>query len=170
VVIRTATTADLPELSAIKSAVSRRAYGALMTEEQLAWWLDVGCSQERFAPHLDDPGSTVLLDDETRAVGTITFAEAAYISDVYVERAGAGGGRRMVDALLSLARGRRLPQAECSVMGWSSDAMAFWRRMGFERGRFMTQPSFDRHGLMRRDGWMRSESFPTTYLGYVRAL
>jgi GNAT superfamily N-acetyltransferase len=169
-VIRTATTADLPELSAIKSAVSRRAYGALMTEAQLAWWLDVGCSQERFAPHLDDPGSTVLLDDETRAVGTITFAEAAYISDVYVERAGVGGGRRMVDALLSLARERRLPQAECSVMGWSSDAMAFWTRMGFERGRFMTQPSFDRHGLMRRDGWMRSESFPTTYLGYVRAL
>ena len=140
----TATTADLPELSAIKSAVSRRAYGGLMTEEQLAWWLDVGCSQERFAPHLDDPHSTVLLDDETRAVGTVTFAEAAYISDVYVERAGEGGGRRMVDALVSLARERGLPQAECSVMGWSADAVVFWTRMGFTRGRFLTQPSFDR--------------------------
>jgi hypothetical protein len=169
-VLRTATTADLPELSAIKSAVSRRAYGALMTEEQLAWWLDVGCSAERFAPHLDDPHSTVLVDDETRAVGTVTFAEAAYISDVYVVRAGEGGGRRMVDALVSLARERELPQAECSVMGWSADAIVFWMLMGFTRGRFLTRPSFDRHGLMRRDGWMQSETFPTTYLGYVLAL
>ena len=167
---RTATTADLPELSAIKSAVSRRAYGALMTAEQLAWWLEVGCSEERFAPHLGDPHSAVLLDDETRAVGTVTFAEAAYISDVYVERPGAGGGRRMVDALVSLARERGLPQAECSVMGWSADAVVFWRRMGFTRGRFLTQPSFDPHGLMRRDGWMQSESFPTTYVGYVLRL
>lgn len=169
-VLRIATTADLPDLSAIKSEVSRRAYGGLMTEEQLAWWLELGCSQERFAPHLDDPDSTVLVDDEARAVGTVTFAEAAYISDVYVERAGEGGGRRMVDALVTLARERRLAQAECSVMGWSTDAMVFWTRMGFTRGRFLTRPSFDRDGLMRRDGWMRSEHFPTTYVGYVLAL
>ena len=55
-------------------------------------------------------------------------------------------------------------------MGWSADASGVLARMGFTRGRFLTQPSFDRHGLMRRDGWMQSEHFPTTYVGYVLAL
>ena len=64
----------------------------------------------------------------------------------------------MVDALVARARERGLAQAECSVMGWSADAMVFWTRMGFTRGRFLTQPSFDRDGLMRRDGWMRSST------------
>ncbi len=169
-VIRAATRADLSELSAIKGSVSRRAYGALMTEEQLAWWLDIGCSPARFTSALDDPQCTVLIDDEARAVGTIRCAEAAYISDVYVERAGEGAGRRMVDALLALGREQGLGQAECSVMGWASEAIAFWSRMGFRRGHFLTRPVFDPHGLMRRDGWMRSESFPTTYLGFVRPL
>jgi hypothetical protein len=124
-VLRIATTADLPDLSAIKSAVSRRAYGGLMTEEQLAWWLEVGCSQERFAPHLDDPRSTVLVDDEARAVGTVTFAEAAYISDVYVERAGEGGGRRMVDSRRPSARSWAGARTRwCSGRAWASRAGA----------------------------------------------
>ena len=169
-VLRTATTSDLQQLSAIKSAVSRRTYGALMTQDQMAWWLDVGCSPSHFATPVDDPRSTVLIDDEAGAVGTVTCAEAAYISDVYVERPGEGAGRRMVDALLAVGREHGLAQAECSVMGWSPDAIAFWVRVGFTRGRFLTKPVFDPEGLMRRDGWMRSESFPTTYLGYVRPL
>jgi ribosomal protein S18 acetylase RimI-like enzyme len=168
--IRTATTADLAELSAIKSSVSRLAYGALMTDEQLAWWLEMGCSQARFQAPLGDSRSTVLIDHEAGAVGTVTCAEAAYISDVYVARPGEGAGRRMVEALLALGREHGLAQAECSVMGWSPEASAFWIRMGFTRGRFLTKPAFDPEGRMRRDGWMQSESFPTTYLGYVRAL
>jgi ribosomal protein S18 acetylase RimI-like enzyme len=167
--IRAATTADLAELSRIKSTVSRRVYGALMSESELAWWLDVGCSPERFATPLRDPRSTVLIDDDAHAVGTVTCAEAAYISDVYVERAGRGAGRRMVDALLAAARDAGLAQAECSVMAWSEDAIAFWERMGFRRGRFLTRPVFDPEGLMRRDGEMQSETFPTRYLGFVRA-
>jgi ribosomal protein S18 acetylase RimI-like enzyme len=168
--VRAATLSDLAELSRIKTTVSRRAYGALMTESELAWWLEVGCSPERFAVPLGDPRCTVLIDDAAHAVGTVTCAEAAYISDVYVERPGHGAGRRMVDALLAVGREAGLAQAECSVMAWSPEAIAFWERMGFRRGRFLTLPSFDPRGLMRRDGAMRSESFPTSYLGYVRAL
>ena len=168
--MRAATTSDLAELSRIKSTVSRRAYGALMTESELAWWLEVGCSPERFATPLGDPRSTVLIDDAAHAVGTVTCAEAAYISDVYVEHAGLGAGRLMVDALLAIGRDAGLAQAECSVMAWSAQAIAFWERMGFRRGRFLTLPVFDRQGLMRRDGEMQSETFPTRYLGYVRAL
>jgi ribosomal protein S18 acetylase RimI-like enzyme len=168
--MRTATLDDLEELSRVKSTVSRRAYGAVMTPEELAWWLDVGCSPERFAVPVADPRCTVLIDDAAHAVGTVTCAEAAYISDVYVERAGEGAGRRMVDALLAIGREAALAQAECSVMAWSTGAIAFWERMGFRRGRFLTLPVFDPGGRMRRDGAMRSEHFRTDYLGFVRAL
>jgi GNAT superfamily N-acetyltransferase len=168
--MRTATHDDVTELSRIKATVSRRAYGPVMTPGELAWWLDVGCSPERFAAPLADPRCTVLIDDAAHAVGTVTCAEAAYISDVYVEQAGRGAGRRMVDALLAIGRAAALTQAECSVMAWSTGAIVFWERMGFRRGRFLTLPVFDPGGLMRRDGAMRSEHFRTDYLGFVLAL
>jgi GNAT superfamily N-acetyltransferase len=168
--LRAATTADLPALSANTRLVSERSYGSLMTAAELAWWLEVVCSQEHFAALLDDPDCAVLIDDELRAVGTARFAEAVYIGDLYVARPGAGAGRSIVGVLLDRARDAGLPSAECSVMAWNVDAAAFWERIGFRRGRFMTQPAWDPEDLMRRVGWMRSSTLSTAYLAYVKPL
>jgi hypothetical protein len=167
---RAARLGDLRDLAAIKAVVSRRAYGTLMSSTQLRWWLDVACSRDHFAALLGDPGAVVLIEQESRAVGTVRFEQAAYISDVYVARPGFGAGRRMVEALLFRARAAGQTSAECSVMAWSSGAIAFWEVMGFRRGRFATQQSWDPEGLMRRHGTMRSRTLSTEYLAYVRAL
>jgi hypothetical protein len=167
---RAATVGDVQDLAAIKASVSRRAYEGLMSADELTWWLDAACSVEHFAALLGHPRAEVLIEDESRAVGTVRFEQAAYISDVYVTRPGTGAGRRMVEALCARARAAGQTTAECSVMGWSSGAIAFWEVMGFRRGRFATQQSWDPEGLMRRFGMMRSRTLSTDYLAYVRAL
>lgn len=168
--VRDATGADAGELSAIKRVVSERAYSALMSERELEWWLTVVCAPDHFAAMIEDPACAVVVDDELRGVGTVRLAEAAYIGDVYVAHPGGGAGRRIVDALLGRAVAAGLAQAECSVMEWSIDAIAFWERLGFRRGRFETQPIWDPEGLMRSAGSMRSLSLSTSYLAYVRAI
>jgi GNAT superfamily N-acetyltransferase len=161
---------DAAALSAIKRAVSERVYAALMSERELAWWLQVACAPDHFASMIGDPACAVVIDEEVRAVGSARFAEAAYIGDVYVERPGAGAGRAIVAALLDRAGAAGLTRAECSVMAWSVEAIAFWERLGFRRGRFATQPAWDPEGLMRRVGSMPSRSLSTSYLAYVRAI
>jgi ribosomal protein S18 acetylase RimI-like enzyme len=167
---RTATLDDLRELARIKAVVSRRAYSALMSSDELQWWLDAACSPEHFKALLDDPKAAVLIEDTSRAVGTVRFEEAAYISDVYVAHPGMGAGRRIVETLLTYACAAGQASAECSVMAWSPGAIAFWEAMGFRRGRFATQQPWDPDGLMRRDGTMHSRTLATEYLAYVRAL
>jgi hypothetical protein len=46
---RAATLDDLRDLAAIKAVVSGRAYGTLMSSEELRWWLDAACSPDHFA-------------------------------------------------------------------------------------------------------------------------
>ena len=168
--LRDARADEVAELSEIKRRVSQRAYAGLMSARELAWWLEVVCAPEHFAALIADPACAVLVEDELEGVGTVRLAEAAYIGDVYVVRAGAGAGRRIVEALLERARADGRPQAECSVMAWSAAAAAFWERIGFRRGRFATQPAWDPEGLMRRDGWMPSRSLATRYLAYTKRL
>jgi GNAT superfamily N-acetyltransferase len=162
--------ADAAALSAIKRAVSERAYNGLMSERELDWWLGRPCAEDHFAAMIEDPACAVVIDQEHGGVGSVRFAEAAYIGDVYVERAGAGAGRRIVDALLDRADVAGLTGAECSVMAWSAEAIAFWERIGFRRGRFATQPAWDPEGLMRDVGSMRSRTLSTRYLAYVRVI
>jgi len=169
-VVRDAINADAAQLSAIKRAVSERAYAALMSERELAWWLEVVCAPDHFAAMIGDPACAVVIDEESFAVGSVRFAQAAYIGDVYVARAGGGAGRAVVDALLERASVAGLTRAECSVMEWSVEAIGFWERIGFRRGRFATQPAWDPDGLMRRVGSMRSRTLSTSYLAYVRAI
>ena len=168
--VRDATDDDAAALGAIKREVSERAYSALMSERELAWWLAVVCAPDHFAAMIADPACAVVIDEQLRGVGSARFAEAAYIGDVYVATPGAGGGRAIVEGLLERARAAGLTRAECSVMAWSADAIAFWERLGFRRGRFETQPVWDPEGLMRRAGSMRSRSLSTSYLAYVRAI
>lgn len=133
--IELATAAHVPYLRRLKAQVMEGRYRPVSSEDELARWREVYCTNEYFHRLIEDPDAMLLSIGSLREpVGMVVLHrrdDHVEIDDLLCLNPRQGDGRRLIEACLGYAEVWGIRDVVCDIYPGHENAVRFLERHGF---------------------------------------